>query len=105
MDIRFNAFNRYSNTGKIGASQKKSSASKSGKALSASGFEAKSDSISISSDAAGYSEVFKLSNAIRTEIDASNGAEKIASLKEAIGNGSYSVSADEVASAILERFV
>ena len=103
MDIRFNALNSYQAT-KINSSGRKASAVKGEKAVS-SGIKAKADSISISSNATNYGEINKLSNAIRNEIDAMNGADRIASIKEAIRNGSYSVSSDEVAGAILDRFV
>lgn len=104
MDIRFNALNSYSATGKVGATGRKASPVKSEK-VSSSIIEAKADSISISSDAASYGEVYKLNNAIRSELDASSGADRIASIKEAIKQGTYSVSSDDVAGAILDRFV
>ena len=103
MDIRFNALNSYQ-TAKLNPSGRKSSAIKDEKGIT-SGIKAKADSISISSDASNYGEISRLSNAIRSEIDAANGAERLASIKEAIRNGSYSVSSDEVAGAILDRFI
>lgn len=103
MDIRFNALNSYQ-ANKISPSGRRNSQIKGEKPVT-SGIEAKADSISISSDAASYGEIYKLGNAIRSEIDAANPADKIASIKEAIRNGSYSVSSDDVAGAILDRFI
>ena len=103
MDIRFNALNSYQ-TNKISPSGRKTTSIKGEKAVS-SGIEAKADSISISSDAASYGEIYKLGYAIRSEIDSANTADRIASIKEAIRNGSYSVSSDDVAGAILDRFI
>lgn len=102
MNIRFNALNSYRAAGSVGGvNGKKTSgakgASKTGAVIA--------DSVSISSDAAGFSEVSKLHGAIRGQIESSGRAERISSLKEAVKSGNYSVSSDLVADAILDRFI
>ena len=105
MDIRFNAYGNYSVSGKIGVRGDKKAGPSNGSKLVSGGVESKADSISISSDAVSYGEISRLGGAIRSELEAASSSDRIASIKEAIRNGSYSVSSEDVAGAILERFV
>lgn len=103
MDIRLNnALNSYSVTGKMNlAGVKKSDTSRTEKAKS----ESKSDSVSFSSDALKNSGIYKLNSSIRAELDSLSGSDRVALIKDAVSNGSYNVPADDVAGAILDRFV
>lgn len=102
MDIRFNALNSYSVSGKMNVSgAKKNSLNKNDKKIS----DVKLDSISISNNAVKNSEIFKLNSTIRAEIDGASNSDKISALREAVKNGSYNVSSDDIAGAILDRFV
>ena len=102
MDIRFNALNSYSVTGKMNVSgSKKPGSSKNDK----SSVSSKKDSISLSSNGVKNSGLYKLNATMRSEIDALSSQERISAIKASIRNGSYNVSSEEVADAILDRFV
>lgn len=63
----------------------------------------KSDTVSISADAVSYNSVNRAVKDIADEVN-SAGLSKISYIRESIENGTYDVSASDVADAILKRF-
>ncbi len=66
---------------------------------------AKTDSFSLSSEASMFKECGRVIKSSVAEITASAGDERINSLRQQIKNGSYNISAEKIADAILERIV
>ena len=102
MNINFNTFNKGINktgslTGTSNVGRSEVSPSQTGKI--------KADVISISSDASEYSGIVKIRSSVSSGVNECGSAEKIASLKNVIANGSYEVSSKAVAGKILDRFV
>lgn len=64
---------------------------------------AKHDKVSISPEAASFAEIDRSTKTIASEISGSASQERINSLKAQIAAGTYNVSADDVADAILDR--
>ncbi len=101
MDIRLNAYKSY-NSGKVTAFSKKDekSSSKASEAIAP-----KCDVVSISQAAAEKSALSKAGATIRSDISALSSSDRVSAIKAQVQSGSYSVSSEEIASAILERFV
>lgn len=66
---------------------------------------AKTDSFSLSSEASMFRECGRVIKSAVSEITSPAGEDKINSLRQQIKNGSYDVSADRIAGAILDRIV
>lgn len=63
----------------------------------------KHDKVSISPEAASFAEISRSTKTIASEVSSTASQEKINSLKAQIAAGTYKVSADDVADAILDR--
>lgn len=63
------------------------------------------DKVTISQDAAARAEIGRLSSSLAAEVEGAASPERMAMLQEAVQSGSYSVSAADVADAMLNRIV
>ena len=66
-------------------------------------YSVKSDTVSISADAVSYNFINKAVKDIADDVN-SAGLSKISQIKESLANGTYDISAGDVADAILSRF-
>ena len=100
MSIRLNAYKNY-NAGmvKTVSDRKSSLSAKKQSELSAS----KTDTISISANAAEYSAA-KVQSAVSANVNSLSGADRVAQIKARVVSGEYGVSSEELAERILERF-
>lgn len=101
MDIRLNAYKSY-NSGKVTAFAKKDEKASS-KAMDT--IAPRGDVVTISKASAEKSALSKTGAVIRNDIAELSSSDRVSAIKAQVQNGSYAVSAEEVASAILERFV
>lgn len=102
MDIRLNAYSAYKTNG-VSGFQKKGENSIASAATQKDGYLR--DVVSISNSANGKSAISKASSSIRADINALSSTDRVSALREQIKNGSYSVSTEDIAGAILERFI
>lgn len=117
MDMNFNSFNNLSNINNNNASGSvhtaygfthQQGASKAA-APSKPGIPARSDSVSISLEAASRAELDKAAKSvaaeIRSEFAADSNSHKVAELKQEVSAGTYNVASSNVAGAILARLL
>lgn len=98
MNINFGIFNNYVKAQEYG------NFTKSADAPAGRPADKKQDNVRISADAAAYCRAGSAAKAGTAEIDRASSA-KVEALREAVKNGTYSVPAEEVAGAILNRMI
>lgn len=98
MNINFGIFNNYIKAQEYGSFAKSTDTAAERPA------DKKQDHVRISADAAAYCHAGAAAKTAAAEIDRASSA-KIEALREAIRNGTYSVPAEDVAGAILNRMI
>lgn len=98
MNINFGIFNNYIKAQEYG------NFAKSTDAAAERPVDKKQDNVRISADAAAYCHAGTAAKTAAAEIDRTSSA-KIEALREAVKNGTYSVPAEDVAGAILNRMI
>jgi len=101
MNINFNVCSSYLKAKEIGSQSVKDNENI--KTSDADKVCVKHDTVSISPEAASFREIDRSTKAISSDIESSVSQEKINSLKAQIADGTYNVSEEEVADAILDR--
>ncbi|MFT3951778.1 MAG: flagellar biosynthesis anti-sigma factor FlgM [Oscillospiraceae bacterium] len=99
MDVRLNALHHYANTGSVAKLSPEKAQTPTAQTR-----EAKTDTVSFSAGAAGNREVSGVCAGIRADLDGLSSPDRVAQIKAQVANGSYVVSADDVAAAVLSRF-
>lgn len=99
MNVNLNVYNNYLKTQEYGTHNKESEP---GTAVKPSG--TKQDQVCISADAAAYSARDKQVKAIASEVNAIGSPERLHALHDQIQSGTYQVSPERVADAMLSRF-
>lgn len=103
MSIRFNAYNNYNNvSNQKNVVTKGSERVKTGVPSFLS--DGKKDTVSISANTDGYS-IAKTYTAVTSDVNSYSGSDRISAIKAKIANGEYSVSSQDIAGSILDRFV
>lgn len=103
MSIRFNAYNNYNNVSNQKTVVNKSSGRvKTGVPSFLS--DTKQDTVSISTNSDGYS-IAKTYTAVTSDVNSYSGNDRVSAIKSKIANGEYSVSSQDIAGSILDRFV
>lgn len=100
MSIRLNAYKNYGAGMAQAVSDKKQTLPKGASASSAA---SKTDTVSISANAAEYSAA-KVRSEVSAQVNALSGSDRLAGIKAQIAGGEYAVSSEDLAGKILERF-